>query len=718
MDEKIGLPKIEKLTDWSREPSVMDLKEDLEAAKPAHDAHVTNVKRWNDLRNVTGRFAPKVTKGRSQVQPKLIRRQAEWRYSALSEPFLSSDKLFNVKPVTFEDEEGSRQNELVLNWQFRTKLNKVRFIDEYVRTGVDEGSVIVRLGWQRNSKMIPVQVPIYQYLESQTEEELTQLEQALMLKASNPREYEELPPEIQAAVDYLEETGTATVASIVGYEEIEEEQILENKPTLDILDPENVFIDPSCNGDLDKAGFVIVSYETSKAELIKDGRYKNLEAVNWDGNQILAQPDHKTETPTDFNFKDSLRKRVVAYEYWGYYKVDDSDELRPIVATWIGDVMIRMEDNPFPDEKPPFVVVPYLPVRRSLTGEPDAEILEDNQAILGAVVRGMIDLMGRSANSQQGMAKGFLDVTNRRRYERGEDYEFNPGAGTPQTAVFQHQYPEIPNSAITMLNLQNHEAESLSGVKAFHGGISGEAYGEVAAGIKGMLDASSKREMNILRRLAKGIQDIGTKLMAMNAVFLSEEEVIRVTNGKYVRIKREDLKGNFDLIVDIATPEVDQAKAQDLGFMLQTIGPDMDPNLRGLILSEIAELKRMPGLAKKIKDFKPEPDPIAEEMAQLALEEMRMKVEKMRSEVMKNQAQAEKLATEADRNTLDLIEQETGTNHERDLQKQGEQARANQDLEITKALLKPRKADEAAPDVPAAVGYNHLSDPRATPRGL
>lgn len=712
MDEKIGLPQIEKLTNWSKEPSVMDLKEDLEAAKPAHDGHALNVRRWNDMRNVRGSYAPRTAKGRSSVQPKLIRRQAEWRYSALSEPFLSSEKLFDVKPVTFEDEKGANQNELVLNWQFRTKLNKVRFIDEYVRTGVDEGSVIVRLGWQRSTRMVPTQVPLFQYMEPQSEEELNLLEEALLLKASNPREYLDLSEEIRASVDYLEETGIATFASIVGYTDTEEEEILDNRPTLDILDPENVFIDPSCNGDLDKAGFVIVSYETSKAELIKDGRYKNLEAVNWDGNQILAQPDHKTETPTDFNFKDSLRKRVVAYEYWGYYKVDDTDELRSIVATWIGDVMIRMEDNPFPDNKPPFVVVPYLPVRRSLMGEPDAEILEDNQAILGAVVRGMIDLMGRSANSQQGMAKGFLDVTNRRRYERGEDYEFNPGAGTPATAIHQHQYPEIPNSAITMLNLQNHEAESLSGVKAFHGGISGEAYGDVAAGIKGMLDASSKREMNILRRLAKGIQDIGTKLMAMNAVFLSEEEVIRVTNDEYVRVKREDLKGNFDLIVDIATPEVDQARAQDLGFMLQTIGPDMDPTMRNMILAEIATLKRMPGLAKKIEDYKPEPDPIAQEMAQLSLEEMRMKVQKMRSEIGKNDAHAEKLATEADLNTLELIEQETGTNHERDLQKQGEQARANQDLEITKALLKPRKADEERPDVPAAVGYNHLSDPR------
>jgi hypothetical protein len=458
---------------------------------------------------------------------------------------------------------------------------------------------------------------------------------------------------------------------------------------------------------------VIVSFETSKAELLKDGRYKNLKAVNWSGNAVLNQPDHGTKTPTDFNFKDDLRKRVVAYEYWGYYDVTGDDTLTPIVATWIGDVMIRMEESPFPDEKPPFVVVPYLPVKRSLHGEPDAEILEDNQRILGAVTRGMIDLMGRSANSQQGVAKGFLDVTNKRRFERGEDYEFNPGAGDPRISLFQHTYPEIPNSAITMVNLQNSEAEALSGVKSFAGGMSGEAYGDVAAGIKGVLDASAKREMNILRRLAKGIQDIGTKIMSMNAVFLSEQEVIRVTNRQYVTVRREDLIGNFDCIVDISTPEVDQNRAQDLGFMLQTMGPDMDPALSRKILAEIADLKRMPALAQEIRSYQPEPDPLVEKMKQLEVQKLEAEIAKLQADAEYAMARAREAATNADKTDLDYVEQETGTKHARDMQKQSEQARANQDLEVTKALLKNKKPEETDPDIEAAVGYNTLSDMNA-----
>jgi hypothetical protein len=699
-----------KITEWEKEPSVMDLKADLEAAKPAHDIHVARVKRWDELRNVTGKSKPPKIKGRSSVQPKLVRRQAEWRYSALSEPFLSSETMFDTEPTTFEDNFAAHQNKLVLNWQFRTKLNKVKLIDDYVRTAVDEGSVIVRLGWNRETVMVDTNVPIYQHRELQSQEEQDTLKQARQLKEENPNGYLDIPAELQAAVDFMEESGIETVAMQSGSEVVQEEEIIKNEPTVTVMNPANVVFDPSCEGNIENAGFAVATIETSKAELKKDGRYKNLDQVIWGNASVLAEPDHGTNTPNDFNFKDDLRKRIVAHEYWGWYDVNGDDTLVPIVATWIGEVMIRMEENPFPDQKLPFILATYMPMKRDLYGEPDAELLEDNQKIVGALMRGAVDLMGRSANSQQGMAKGFLDVTNRRRYDDGRDYEFNPGNGDPRMSVYQHQYPELPNSALTMTQVQNQEAEALTGVKSFSGGLSGDAYGDVAKGIGGMMDAAALREMNILRRLAKGMIDIGRKIASMNAVFLSEEETVRVTNKKFVQVRREDLKGQFDLILDISTPEVDERKAQDMGFMLQTMGPNMDPAMSQLILADIAELKRMPTLAESIRTYEPKPDPFTEKMKELEMAKLEAEIAKIESETQENMADAQKKSSEADLKDLEYVENETGTSHARDLDRAGSQARANQDLEVTKSLLKAKKPEEREPDVAAAVGYNEIVD--------
>lgn len=713
MQPRVSEENRDYLTDWANEPSVRSLKLDLEASRPSHDAQVQKIDHWNNLMNVTGSVKPKKVKGRSSVQPKLIRRQAEWRYSALSEPFLSTNKMFNVTPVTFEDVSAAVQNQLVLNWQFRTKLNKVKLIDDYVRSVCDEGTSIIKIGWERQTKPVKQTVPVWAYYPITDQQSLMALQQAMELKQENPRAFNEGDPAMKAAVEFYLESNEPVMAVQQGTEEVTVDQVVVNQPTIDILDPNNVYVDPSCNGDISKALFLVLAFETNKAELMKNpDRYKNLDRVDWKNNGPTTQTNYTTTTPLDFSFTDELRARVVAYEYWGFSDIYGTGELVPIVATWIGDTMIRMELNPFPDQKLPFVLVPYLPKKRDLFGEPDAELLEDNQAIAGAAMRGMIDLLGRSANAQQGFAKGMLDPVNRKKYEDGKDYEFNQSQNPAQNMI-QHKFPEIPQSAMQMLDMQNQEAESLTGVKAFAGGLSGNAYGDVAAGIRGALDAASKREMAILRRLAKGMTDIGTKIIAMNCVFLSEEEVVRITNDQFVTIKREDLKGNFDLEVDISTAEVDDQKSKDLGFMIQTIGPVLeDPTVTTRLLSEIATLKRMPELAHYLLNWQPKPDPFKEQMQQMQLQNAQLELQKIQSEILKNEALAAQARSNSDKTNLDFVEQETGTAHARDMEKMKAQAQGNQDLEVTKALLKTQKrpdGGETKPNVASAIGYNTLT---------
>ena len=699
-----------KLTDWENEPKLAQLKEDFEASKPAHDAQMLKIQRWNDLMQVSGSAKPKKVPGRSSVQPKLIRRQAEWRYSALTEPFLSNDKVFSVSPTTFEDKTAATQNSVLLNWQFRTKIDRVKFIDNYVRSTVDEGTSIIRVGWQRVTVQVDKTVPVYSYFALQTEEELTAFGEALDASVADPRGFaEQADPAVQAAVTYYRENQIPTRAEVVGEETVKVEKALENRPILEVIEPNNFYIDPSCLGDVSRALFAVVSFETNKADLLKQPEiYKNLDIVNWEASSPVTNSDHTSTTPTDFQLTDALRKKVVAYEYWGFWDIGGEGVLEPIVATWIGDVLIRMERNPFPDKKIPFVMVNYLPVKRDLYGETDAELLEDNQKIIGALTRGMIDLMGRSANSQKGYAKGMLDVLNKRRFESGQDYEFNPGQH-PAGNLQEHTYPEIPNSALVMLNLQNAEAEALTGVKSFSGGISGDSLGDVATAIRGALDAASKREMAILRRLAKGLVSIGMKLIAMNAVFLSEEEVVRVTNEQFVTIKRDDLQGDFDLEVDISTAELEDAKAKDLAFVLQTLGPNSSQDIVFMVLAEICELKRLPDLAEQLRTYDPQPTPEQQQLQQLELLKAQLEVEEIRSRIALNEARAKAESSKGDKLDLDYVEQETGTKHARDLEKQQGQARGNQELEITKSFLKSRKADETQPDIEAALGYQVLS---------
>jgi hypothetical protein len=259
-----------------------------------------------------------------------------------------------------------------------------------------------------------------------------------------------------------------------------------------------------------------------------------------------------------------------------------------------------------------------------------------------------------------------------------------------------HTYPQIPESAQFMLQMQNMEAESLTGVKSFSQGVSGQSLGDVAAGVRGALDAASKRELGILRRLSSGIVRIGRKIISMNAEFLSDKEVVRITNDDFVMIRRDDLAGNFDLKLSISTAEEDNNKAEQLAFLLQTVGPNGDPEMTKMILSDIAKLRKMPELAKRIESFQPQPDPLAQEKAQLEIELLKAQIAKENAQAMQYQAGAQldvaKVGTEGakqqhlksdtDLMNLDFVEQESGVKQERDLQKAGEQARSQAQLKV------------------------------------
>lgn len=681
------------LSNWKNPPTLRQLKQDLTFSTPTHNQQKARIAEWLDNLNVTGSAIVKTPKGTSAIVPKLIRKQAEWRYAALSEPFLSTDDVFNVRPITWEDRKAAQQNQLVLNHQLNVHIDKTKFIDEYVRAAVDEGTVIVRVGWEFQEEEYLATVPKVEYRVNPAfapmHLHLDQMEQ------DSPSQYDtDVPEELKQAHELYKENGVPIEPVIVGEQQEKKMRTVVNHPTLEVCDYRNVTFDPTCMGNLEKAGFLIYTFETSLSELEKDGKYKNLKYVNVDSNTVLGTPNH---APSDgvrsFNFHDQPRKKIVVHEYWGHWDINGDGKTESFVAAWVGDTMIRLEENPYPDKKIPFVVEQYLPVRKSMYGEPDGALLEDNQKVVGAVTRGMIDIMGKSANGQTGIRKDMLDTTNRRKFDKGLDYEFNANVD-PRQGVFMHTYPEIPQSAQFMLQLQQMEAESMTGVKAYSQGVSGQSLGDVAAAVRGALDASSKRELGILRRLSNGMIKIGRKIIAMNAEFLSDTETVRITNDDFVTVRKDDLPGNFDLKLSISTAEEDNNKAEQLAFLLQTVGPNGDRELMQMILSDIAKLRKMPDLAEKIEKFQPQPDPLAQQKAQLELELLKAQIAKENAQAMSYQSNAQldmaKAGTEGvkqghiksdtDLKNLNFVEQESGVTQERAKELHGEQARSQMEL--------------------------------------
>ena len=705
-----------KLTDWKNEPAVTDLMYDIQKAIPHHQTHIRRIGDWLNLL-YADTDKTKIKKGRSGITPKVIRRLAEWRYGSLSTPLLNEKKLFQVTATSPKHLNAAIQNELVLNFQFNALIDKVKFVNDLVRSAVNEGTAIVRIGWETQTQIKEREEPVYTYIQADPSQamELTSLVQQIAqeteqlgLESSEDSEtFKALPPELQESIKASSEYGMPVIAQDTGKTQVIKEEVqTKNRPAVKVIPNHSLIIDPSCEGDFDQARFVVYAFKTSYSELKAAGIYKNLDKLFVTGSEIPTNTDfigmsdeeftkYQDGTQNAFQFQDKARKRLQAYEYWGYYDIDGSGIVQAIVATIVDNTIIRLERSPFPDNQLPFVVIPYLPIKGSVYGEPDGELIKDNQQIIQALTRSLIDIQARSANAQIATPKGFLDTINKKRFSDGEDYEYNPTGTHPADAVFMHTANEVPQSILALLQQQYADAEASTGVKSFQGGIDGNAYGQVVQGMSQAITAMTQREGDILFRISKGLEKIGNKIIAMNSIWLNEEEVIAVTQNQFVPVKRDELQGDFFLNVSIKSNSEAEGKAQQLTFVAQTLGAEADWGLRKIFITEICRLYNLDSMLTALQEYEPQPNEAQQKLQELQMAEMQAKIDKLTAEAEYFrsrgnfvEAQVDDVQAATDQKSLDFLQQQDGTKHRWQKEIVEAQAEAQNRGKIATELLK------------------------------
>ena len=592
MNNKIKINKKELLS---------ALKKDLQAASTFREDE--DIKIARRVSEYQGKPYGNEQKGKSAIVSLDIKRQSEWAHAALVDPFVGATYVIKCTPVTWEDREAARQNELLLNTQFCRQFDRYNFMTNAIKVLDMEATCVIQTGWEYEDEQVEVEREIV--------------------------EVDEITGEEYIAIENIEET-----------------KVLTNRPTAVVRRNEDVYVDPTCMGDHDKMQFVIVRYETDLSTLKQDGRYKNLDKIQVGSEDANSHDDYETKYSkiSSFTFEDNPRKKMVMYEYWGNYDINDDGIAEPIVCAWVGSTVIRLELNPYPDKKPPFIIVPFNKIPFEIYGESNADLISDNQKIKTAITRGIIDNMNQSNNGMIGIKKGALDPGNREKFMKGKPFEFN---GSPND-FWQGSFNNIPGSAFDMLALMNNEIESITGIKSFSGGITGSSLGGTATGARGALDATSTRRLNIVRNIAENlVKPLMRKWMAYNSEFLEESEVVRITNEEFVEVRRDDLAGKIDIDITVSTQEDNAARAQELGFLLQTLGSSLPFDMTRMIMAEIAKLSKLPTLEKQILEYKQEPDPVQQKMQELQLAKLEAEIQRLKADAMNKIASSQE--NDADR---------------------------------------------------------------------
>jgi len=643
-----------------RKPTKKDIlttfKNDLKSADSLRLETVDKVEKWKAQYN--GDPYGNEEKGRSALVSRDIKRQDEWQHASVKDPFVSDQDIIKCRPITAEDVKAAQQNELVLNHQFTRQFNRYRFMTNAIKLYYAEGTVIAKTGWEYEDEIEEVEMPVM---------------------AIHP--YTQQPVQV----------GTKMVKQL---------KVLKNQPDAQLCRIQDIYLDPTAEGDIDRAQFIIHRYESDLSTLKKAKKYKNLNKLA----QNMARDDGDDFDPTDdteFVFKDKARKKLVVYEYWGNFDMNGDGVAEPIVCTWVNDVIIQLISNPMPDKKLPFLIVANNSIPFKLYGEANAELIGDNQKIATAIKRGLMDNMAHSNNAQKGLRVGSLDALNKKRFLNGKNFEYNGS----QADFFEGSYNSIPGSVFNVLEMINNETESMLGVKSFSGGINGSGLGSTATAARGALDAVSVRRLDIVRNIAENlIKPLMRKWMSYNSEFLQPEEIIRITNEEFIPIKRDDLKGLVDISIHVSTAEDNAAKAQELAFMMQTGQQTMDPDETRMIRAEIARLQKMPELAKKIEEYQPQPDPLVQRQRELEIKKLEVEIMERESRARENyvdiraknakaaldEAKAREVGSNTDLKDLEFTRKADGSEFQEKIAEKGYDRDTQAGLKIIDAQNKPK----------------------------
>jgi len=555
----------------------------------------------SDMRDIyEGRLDTKT--GVSNYISRDVFKQIEWAKAQYKNPFISNDTIVRLQPNAMSKRDQTVQTEKLVNHFYIKKFDRYNFMTDYLDALLIDGTTVIRTGWDYESETKIVQEEVKDPLTNQ----------------------------------------------VIDIAETEVEVPIVNVPTSELYKIENCFIDPTATKN-SEITFIGTKKEVSINELEKDGIYFNLDKINKDHNDLISQTATTSVFDLEFNrdnlisnFEDDKRKKLSMYEYWGTVELDG--ELHNIVACFIGTTLIRLDENPYPDGKIPFIINQCYRQPHTLYGKSMVDMLSDYQYVKTALYRGIFDNIALSNSTQIGIPKGMLSPKEEERYIDGKVFHFNGSNFTP----YKGQYNRIPNEVFGMLDKIDTESNLTSGVVPAQGGQGSQGIYGSQAGKAGQLNSLALRELDMVINISDNlIKPMFRKWIGYMYEYMDRNQIEDITGVDYVDVEKDYSEHRNDFMIDISTQHTDEVKASELSFLLQTLGQSMPEELTRLIMSEIVRLKKMPDFAETIKQYQPEPDPFEQQMKQLELQKLQAEIQAIGSSIQSGQADANLKAAKA-----------------------------------------------------------------------
>ena len=467
---------------------------------------------------------PKLGK-RSSVVSTDVADTVEWALPSLMRIFFGGENVITVVGRHAEDVKKAEIMQELLNFQVQVQNPGFMIFYRWFKDALVSGLGIIKCWWERDIKKIP-------------QKGIFSIEEVEALKTADNIEIVRVEP--------LENGIYAKVTYHL-------KNITRNQPVFCNVPPNEFIFHPDASS-IAEATFVAhkkvvtADYLRRKAqeglydkqaveEAIKKGEEGDL--ANYDELVLAIRPNQSKFTSPFVD--DQARKKLLLYECYTKYDINDDGLLEPVIVTVCNDTILRVEENLY--ERPPFFTLAPILEPYEIWGKSFADILDDIQAIKTALIRQI--LINIALNNDPKLqvletAVNLQDLVLDKEFIRVRD----PNAIRP--------LPIQPLAPWTYNFLEYIEGlkENRTGITRYNQGLDAETLNKTATGIRLIMSASQQRLELIARIFAEtGIKEFFRFLIGLNQRFITQNIVIRLANQQ-LEISPDDLNGDFDLEIN------------------------------------------------------------------------------------------------------------------------------------------------------------------------
>ena len=599
------------------------MKEDYKEAKTAKVIINQQIAEWNKAYEFEG----------SKAKPSFIKEIAkliELQKPNITEPFLSTDNPMEVNYIP--NRIHKNKIERFLNNTFINDTNREDLINTSVDLLIREGTVWCKTSWKREfiTKMM---------YETVTAEDVV----------ANNINLDEMD-EVHDLGDGTFSIGKRTRVQIA------------NHPISTVCRNEFILPDPNARSK-DDMNFLIEERYVTFYDLAEEGRIDK-ETLAKLKSKMEADPDgvgspnsleidrnevHQSYGGSLYTKSNNInRRKIKILEYWGYYSEGDSEQL-PIMAIWSDDydMVLFAGENPMPSKKIPYKVAVYSAKAFSLWGNSLVYFLLKNQQTKNGIVKGILNNLDLANNGQKFIKKTAIDFENFKRLRSKERYILM----NQVDGIVDGKYNAIPAETFKFMNTISEESNVMAGVDGST--LDGDSMSKED---DDKITLAQQKMISIVRIVGKFIAEQATEWLQMAEIWLDDEQIIEAfsddgnPDNDQVDINMFRNSNKTKIGMRVATRVANQVQLQQLNMLMQqakALGETIPQESIKALVAKMFGLFNMHNEGIELLEYVPEPDPVAEQMKQLQLQEQQMKVAKLQAEIQQIGANSQLLQANA-----------------------------------------------------------------------